>query len=158
MTFTAQKDVIRAATAGDEEELFDLISDFYIKKFGEMGLGFKKESVMPIIRTLIENHIIFVCTNDGKIVGGIGGVIVPWSFDPNELMFQETAWFVKEENRGSKVFLRLFNVMEDYCKEMGIKYIAMGSLGNYRDNILCNFYSRKGYKHYETLYIKSLGG
>ncbi|MEA2036823.1 MAG: GNAT family N-acetyltransferase, partial [Nanoarchaeota archaeon] len=95
-----------------------------------------------------------VSEEKGNIVGCIGGFILPYEFEKNLIMFQEAFWYVDEEYRGTRISLKLFNAVEQYCRENKVTHIIMGSLGNRRDDALASFYSRKEYKPYESTYIK----
>ena len=150
--------MIRKAKIEDEPAVFDMVRKFYNKAFDEFNVDFNEETAHKIGKELIKNHLVFVSCDADKVTGCIGGFIVPSQFDANASMFQETLWYVDKEYRNSRDSLRLFSSVENYCKENGVTHIIMASLGNRRDEALSRFYDKRGYTHFETTYIKSIGG
>jgi len=150
--------LIRRAIISDEPMVFEMVRKFYNKAFSEFNVEFKEETAHNIGSELIKNHLVFVACDGDKVIGCIGGFITPSQFDAGSNMFQETLWYIDEAYRTSRDSLRLFSAVEDHCKDNGITHIIMASLGNRRDESLARFYDRRGYTHFETTYIKSIGG
>lgn len=100
-----------------------------------------------------EIGVVFVCEEDGKFVGTLGGFKFP---DPcnGKLMATEMFWFVLPEYRGrGKELLVEF---EDWAKENKCERIIMVHLKDVMPEIVKNIYIKKGYIEMETHYIKEV--
>ena len=150
--------MIRRAIIDDEPVIFEMVKKFYTKAFGEFNIEFNKETAHKLGLGLIEDHLALVYCDEDKVIGCIGGFITPSQFDPKTKVFNEVLWYVDEDYRRTRAPLLLFNAVENYCKDNEIKHMIMASLGNRRDESLAKFYDRRGYVHFETTYIKSIGG
>ena len=97
--------------------------------------------------------IMFVIEKDGKIVGGIGGLIGPDLHSPR-MIAVETFWFVLPEYRGKG--FKLLNEFEKWADEKKADAVAMVHLVDCHPDILEKIYKRKGYQLIENHYLKVL--
>ena len=158
MSFTQSYElIIKKVEEKDIDAGIEMVKEFYLKAFKEQNLAFKYKDVKKLCEIIARKNISFIAYDGKKAVGSIGGFIIPHVFDSDEKMFNEVFWYVREEYRKSSLGIRLMKAIEEYCKNNKIKYCLMASLGNRRDDALCKLYSKRGYKHFETVYIKTIG-
>jgi len=149
--------IIRKAELGDIARGIEMVRAFYSSAFKEMDLAFDEKEADKLCQILVKDNLAIVAIDKDKVIGAIAGMITPYIFDPGARMFQETVWYVDESYRNGPLPIRLIHSAEDYCKEHNIRYCLMASLGNRRDESLAKLYGRRGYKHFETTYIKTIG-
>lgn len=67
---------------------------------------------------------------DGRVIGGGGMIVVPWSPGPTRLN-PRMAWvynvFVDPEHRGSGVARQLMDAMHAWCRDQGIERLALNA-------------------------------
>ena len=100
-----------------------------------------------------DGGVIFVIKKDGKIVGGIGGLIGPDLHYPR-MIAVETFWFVLPEYRGEG--MKLLDAFEQWAKENKCDCVAMIHLADSHPKALEKIYKRKGYQLIENHYLKVL--
>lgn len=148
--------IIRKGVLEDIEEVLGLIEEFYEESLKGYGLSFSCETLRNTINNFIVNQIGLVAEKDGKIIGCIGGIVVPSIFDNKEKIAQEAIWYVKKEERKGAVGIRLLKEFEKECILRGAKFISM----IYEENLLAeelkNFYEKSGYKLMENHFIKGV--
>ena len=98
---------------------------------------------------------IWVIEKCGTIVGLIGGLITPQFFSM-ELTGIEAFWFVDEENRGSLESGRLLVHFEDWAISNKVTALHLGFMEKIHPERMREFYERRGYKRFETVYRKTL--
>lgn len=102
------------------------------------------------------NSALLGLCKEGKIIGVIGGVIVPHPFNPKFRLMSEMAWYVRKEERNSMWSIRLMNEFEKECKIKGAHAIAMTLRSSLRAKELDSLYTRKGYTLQEQVYQRSI--
>ena len=96
---------------------------------------------------------IFALEDERKITGALGFLIGP-ALEDGVLCCTEAFWYVDEKHRGAG--LKLLNKFESYAKSIGCKRIGMVHLENSMPDKLKKLYTRKKYKHIESMYLKEL--
>jgi RimJ/RimL family protein N-acetyltransferase len=97
------------ATLDDLPEMME-----HAKVFVEFyGMEWHEPSVNALLIKLINNGVVKVALADGKVVGGIGGIVVPNPWNTQHKLMQELFWWVAEEFRGTSVGLRLLHAFEN---------------------------------------------
>jgi len=145
--------MIRQATSDDAEAVKPLISMFYNEILGDLGANHSDEYVDRCVAN-IDNSIYFISESNGRITGVIGGVLVDSFFDSKKI-FQEIIWYVDKKERIT-VGMRLFDKLEEYCKNIGVKKMVMARMHSEQGGKIENFYLRHGYNPVETHYLKEL--
>ena len=90
---------------------------------------------------------------DGKIHGALGAVKFPDPFNGDTIAV-ENYWFVIPEFRGRGALL--LKEFERWSRAEGCKRISMVHLQKLQPEELKEFYTRLGYEHIESAYVKSL--
>lgn len=148
--------IIRDAEDKDIDEIVSLIYKFCEESLGEYNLSFSTETLKSTTKNFIDNLIGLVIEKDGQVVGMIGGVVSPSMFDSNQIVGQETVWYISKDYRGGSIGFRLMKEFEKRCKSMGATLVYMGHMNNLNADILKRFYEKGNYKSMETHYIKRI--
>jgi len=148
--------IIRQAVLDDTEATLALIEEFYEESLKEYGLSFKVETLIDTIFNFITNHIGLVAEKDGKIIGVIGGVVMPSIFDKDQKIAQEVIWYITKEERKGTMGIRLLKAFEEECVKRGAKFISMIYMGNLLSDELKRFYEKLSYKLMENHFIKEV--
>lgn len=98
---------------------------------------------------------LWVARADGRVIGGIGGIISPGLFSPN-LSGVETFWYVSAAHRGGSIGIRLFDTLEVWLGLQGASTITMVFIHGLMDEKLQKFYTHRGYRLLEECWIKEL--
>ena len=150
--------IIRRAVPGDEESAAPAVLEFYTELVERNGMPFNAESAKRLMRYFTGNlpgGVAFVAWEGDRIIGFIAGVVLPWSLDVSETIFEELAWFVSKTARKTTAGVRLYRQMEEYCRAVGAKAMTMGSFVASHGSVDA-FYGRKGYKEVEKKWLKIL--
>lgn len=146
--------MIRQATFKDVEDIYLLIKEFQTESLNEYMMSFRFATLYHTIMKHISIGIVLVLDKEG-IKGVIGGMLMPSMFDSNELISQETMWYVTKSERGREG-LKLLNAFEDESRKRGAKFIIMVGMGNLNNGELTRLYSKRKYQLLERQYIKGV--
>lgn len=148
--------IARRAGIGDAEQALPLIEAFFEESLKRFGVSFDKERVLDVCKLFAGDHLGFVLSDNGVIVGILAGMLSPYFLDPRSTVFQEVAWYVKPEARpyGRK----LLQALESHCKHIGVNMIIMVGLRGSKSEgeRFDRFYQLNGYIPQETHYLKCL--
>ncbi len=140
--------MLKRATIED----FDLVYDMAVK-FSEEFSQYK-EFVEPLfLETIIRD--ILMSPDELKVallhgeMGMLLGEVSQFPYGPH-LVAVERAWWVKPENRMTKVGLELLEAFEFWANKVGCKIITMSCL----DEGVGKLYEKQGYKLSERAYMK----
>lgn len=142
---------IRPATMEDLEQAMELVKNFHEESLHDFGMFSNKETTLGLAPKLKDGTLILEVK--GEIVGLISGLESTLPGTGTKL-FHEIMWFVKKEYR--RYGLKLFSELEDKCRKEGYDHIIMTCLGNDHGNTLSKLYKAKGYRFFESHYIKNL--
>ncbi len=99
--------------------------------------------------------VIFALFDGARVAGAIAGVAHPEPYS-GELIAQEFFWFVSKEYRGTVASVRLYKLLEAWCRQKACAELRMVHLMDSMPEKLAAFYERMGYSKVETLYAKRL--
>ena len=144
--------MIRKVTPKDEEEIVELIREFFDEEISKRGIAFDRFKVIQDFRNFVDNPAImaFCIDNNGKIDGFIALIIARRPFF-GELSANELIWYVRKPSR--REGLKLLKHIEKICDEIGCKNILMIGL---KDTKAEKVYHHLGYKTLETVFLKQL--
>lgn len=150
--------IIRDPIIEDKDNIYKMAKNFYLSSnYEQMNLSFSRAAVYKFIHFVIESpmYILKVAELNERLVGLICGMCTPWHIDPNQSILIELYWWAEPEleiNIGND----LLTEYEKEAKNRGINFLTMGTQSYDREDILCKFFERKGYKHLNKTYIKEL--
>lgn len=98
---------------------------------------------------------IWVIEKDDQIVGLIGGICSPLFF-AKAIIAVEAFWFVEKEHRGSLEAIRLLEHFEKWAEAQKPFAIHLGFMEEIHPEKVKDFYERRGYRRFETVYRKML--
>jgi hypothetical protein len=127
--------------------------------FSEGGLPgkFHVEHFITVWRNLLNSGMgaLWLAEADGKLFGGIGGILYPTMFSP-QLSAVETFWYVEPNSRGGTCGIRLHKEFETWAALRGAKTVTMVHINGLMPDSLARYYMKHNYKPFETCYIKEL--
>ena len=145
---------IRIATIEDAIGITGLILKFFEESLQHFGFTICTTSALHTSQTFILQHIIFVAEKKKKIMGVIGGVVLPSIFNSQQRLGQEIIWYVEKKERAGTVGIRLIKAFERECKRYGASLICMVHMSNLYADKLGKVYKQMNYTDLETQYIK----
>lgn len=147
--------IFEVRTDDELRELQDVLENFYKILPYEGDTNEFRKHWLPTWKNLIQTRggKIFALEKDQKIIGALGFFITR-AVEDGALCCTEAFWYVHENHRGSGI--KILNKFEDYAKSIGCKRIAMVHLENSMPEKLKKLYTRKKYKHIESMYLKEL--
>ncbi len=149
---------VRQATKSDHSEMERIVSNFFQEnEFTRLGIEIDLKSTNKLVELITDNHLMLVLeTVEEKptIVGGVGGMIIPFLFNDKVLMFQEFFFYIEPKYR--KYSLLLFRELELACKRLEVNNIIMGFPSYNNMDRLERFYKMRGFRKLETHFIKRI--
>ncbi len=156
MIETLEKVIIEKAKIEDIPEIVNLIREFFTESLSGYSLSLDNLTIHETVSKYITNYIGIVAKRGDKIIGTIGGLVMSSIFDKNQMIGQETIWYINKEERKGSAGIRLIKEFENRCKELGAHLVAMVHMGNLYTDVLDKLYKMRGYKLMETQYIKEI--
>jgi len=136
-----------------------LVLDMAHKFFAESNIGgeFNDETFILSWTGFMKsgNGTIFILTEEGQIVGAIGGLTYR-DINTGKGLALETFWYVDTEFREKGVGGQLIYQLEQWAKSMFCTRLIMGALMNAEFSKMEKFYTAKGYKIIEANFSKDL--
>lgn len=150
---------LRLANDNDIDTLLGILKLFH-KESTYSNLEFNDLRVRDIlVDSLLSSNdnkvIILAITKDtNEIVGLIAGQtsIAPFSY---QKVGVETAWYMLQEHRGSRIALELLGAFEEWCRLVGCHLIQMSSLAS-SNAIVDTIYNHRNYHMVEKSYLKEI--
>ena len=107
--------------------------------------------------TLLEpsDSVVLVAEVDGRVVGGIVGIVSRYWFNPAVSCATEMAWWVAEEHRGGTAAIRLYREFERWAEERNCEVISMSDLVIDGETPAGNLFHKLGYTTVERAHIKA---
>lgn len=101
------------------------------------------------------NVVYFLAIEDNKIIGSIGGAVIPYFFSTRKKA-GDLGFYVEPEYRGSRAAIKLVNALESWAKEKGVEDLYLGQTTGVDVDKTRDFYERLGYKVVGVNTIKHL--
>lgn len=99
--------------------------------------------------------IIVLAVENDKTIGMIVGATSEPLFS-TEKMACEMAWWVDPDHRNSRVGFKLIEAYEYWANKVGCKFVQLCSMEDDYGKRLDKFYTRRGFKLYESAYLKEV--
>lgn len=148
--------MIRLATAEDIEQLAEFGGRFFASSgYGKL-LPYVGQDMVQALYAILDAGVIYVAEDEGKLVGGILGVMSCLWCQPSVQLAAELGWWMTEEFRKSPISIRLLKEFEAWAQRQGAKLVVMSDMvmdGEYRVGDMLN---RLGYQTTERAHMKVL--
>ncbi len=120
--------MIRTTTLLDDQNILELTQEFYPYTSYAKWAPFDNETVLDLIASVRRKGILFVAEEEGKIVGIIGAIGVPFMFNADIISAHEVIWYVTSAYRKSNIGLQLRRKADQLCGLKGWKAFRMARL------------------------------
>jgi len=147
---------IRNFVLEDLAQVKILIVSFYNESLKHYGITLDDKTLEETLMTFLNPNIGIVAELDEKIIGCIGGVACRSIFNKNQIIAQESMWYVNKEFRHGTIGVRLIKAFKDECKARGASLLSMVSMRNLNANKMNDFYTKSGFRSMETHFIKGI--
>lgn len=135
-----------------DKDIDMLCNAFSHESLAEFGMEVNIEKMWRDIADKCQEHS-FLLITEGRAVGLICGYLTT-SMTNEKLVVQEVMWYVYPEHR--KYGLVLLKYFEAHARSLKATSIIMALMHNSKSAQLGRIYERKGYKPFETHYMKEL--
>jgi GNAT superfamily N-acetyltransferase len=149
---------IRQATPDDLDVLIGLGETFFAYSPYSAEVNYDPESVRSTLISVMGNPgaIALVAEHDGKIVGGMVGVMTVLWFNRNVAIATELAWWMDPDHRAGRVGLVLFRRFEAWAKEMGAQLLVMSDFGSEKNPRVSRLFEQLDLRCVERSHFKAL--
>lgn len=144
---------VRNATLADVPAIVDMSERFYETTSYSRWAAFDPNTVEALATNLVENHLMLVADDGGKVVGMVGLFVAPFMFNANVMAAYEVVWWVSPDDQGKGAGKALLAAIEPACLAKGCKAIQMVHLASSPPQAAA-IYERMGYAHTESSYTK----
>ena len=156
---------IRPAEPNDVDTLVRMGEDFFAFSAFSRFADYDPQSVGGLLMGIIESQrtlltgnpmTVLVAEVDGKIVGGIVGVLTQLWFNNACKVASELAWWVAPEHRRGRTALKLYQAFEAWAKEQGAAHIVMSDLVVEGETPAAKLFEKLGYAIVERAHMKGV--
>lgn len=144
---------IRNATLADMPVIVSMSERFYRTLPFVDWFDFSPATVETLTANLVSDHVMLVAEVEGRVVGMVGLVVIPFIFNTEHRSAHEIVWWVDPEHQGNGTGKALLAAIEPACKEFGAEAIYMVHMANSPPQASA-LYERLGYEHIESSYAK----
>lgn len=148
--------MIRQATVKDVDDLIEMGKRFLDYSAFSGLTKVEDDDLARGLCSVLDNGVIFVAEKEGKIIGGICGMMSKFWFAPRTNVAAELAWWVDEEHRGSMSSIALLKAFEKWAKQNGAQVISMSDLRIDEDYPAAPLFTRLGYSVAERSHVKGV--
>lgn len=110
---------------------------------------FNREQLYNIVLKIIQDGTGIIAKVDGEPVGGIAGLLVPNTFNPEITTLAEFIWYILPEHRGSRAAAMAFNkyieMAKTCCDEATLSLLP-------DSNVNLKSLEKRGFKHEELAF------
>jgi GNAT superfamily N-acetyltransferase len=153
MTSTA---AVRRAGLQDAVAILPLAKRFVDRSPYAQYVTYDEEQARAALLQALSHGAVYVLeTEDGRIVGAIMGMMVPWWFS-KDVVAAEMGWWVNEDARGQGDALR--QRFEQWARDMRAPVVSMSDVILDDTTPAGALYERKGYELVERAWLKGLRG
>jgi len=112
----------RTMQEGDLEEALSIFKLFHEE--AQLPYPIEDEALLSYLRLHLvnDNMIALAVVDDGEVVGGLLGMIIPSIYDGKTLVAYQTHWFVKKEHRGKGYGMKLHLIFSEFAKLKDAKF------------------------------------
>lgn len=111
---------------------------------------------MKLLVAMIDQGMLVIAEEEGRVVGGIGGLLSPIHFNDAVLTGCMRFWWVDAPYQKTRLSMRLLDRIELAAAEAGCKYWFLSWVEVGHDRDLARLFRRRGYAIAEHEFIKTL--
>jgi len=147
--------MIRRATESDVSTIVEMSRKFYVHTsyYNMSKIEMNEEDVGALARHLISSGLMHVAELDGKVVGMIGVILIPFMFNLDHIHAGEVVWWVEPEGQSTGIGKALLQSIEAPAKAAGVTHIQMIDLVSSGSHV-AKLYEAFGYQLTERSYTK----
>lgn len=150
--------LIRRAKEEDIPQLWECCRKGHIHT-DNFGLGIEPDfpSLEAYLKSIMsqDRTIVLVVELEGKVLGTMASVIVPWFSNHSVLTAWEVWWFVDESIRNWGAGEHLMDTMTEWAKDHGAKFLLCGfPTSNPYGESLTRHFERSGFKEYSRIFFR----
>lgn len=148
---------IRPATDDDTDTLIALGERFFaFSRFAEI-VPFAADGARAALRKFMDTGVVLVAeAPDGRVAGGIVGVMTQVWFNPCARLAAELAWWVDTEFRGTSAGVKLARAFEQWARDNGAAAVSMSDLVIEGETPAGRLFEKLGYRVVERCQVRSL--
>jgi GNAT superfamily N-acetyltransferase len=146
--------MIRYAQVSDIPDIIRMSKVFYAMTHYPEFAPYDEETAERLSTLLIENHILFVAEAEGKVIGMVGGMLLPWLFNSSVITGHEIIWWVDREYQKTGLGIELLKALESEVAARGASRLQMAHFVHMPYS--ASIYESLGYKHTESIYLKEV--
>jgi GNAT superfamily N-acetyltransferase len=147
--------MIRRANNEDASAIVEMSKKFYVHTsyYNLSKIEMNVDDVSALARHLITSGLMHVAELDGKVVGMIGVILVPFMFNADHVHAGEVIWWVDPEAQSAGIGKALLASIEGPAKAAGATHIQMVDLVTSGSHV-AKLYEAFGYQLTERAYTK----
>jgi GNAT superfamily N-acetyltransferase len=152
--------VIRPPEPGDVLDLLRIGRAFYAASGSEAwGLGYDEDDLVASMAEMAESGFFRVAEADGRVVGAVGGLLVPWYLKRSQRIAHEVWWWVDPGYRGA-AGVELLRALEQWARDEGAACLQLASPPSLTDGhspaAVHRWFSSLGYEWVEASWTRRL--
>jgi hypothetical protein len=100
---------VRRGTFDDIEDILVMLQEFAVFYNSRYSVYPDEEHAKKFLTSMVNDHLVLVCTHDGETIGLIAGMLLPHIFNPKIKTLVETFWWVQKDYRETRAGAMLLN-------------------------------------------------
>jgi GNAT superfamily N-acetyltransferase len=146
---------VRPAVEADFPALV-LIGRKFAEQTAYRKVPYSEAGAVSWFRLMMNQGLLYVSEDGGRITGVIGGVMSPFLINPDYGVGTELLMWVEPEHRGGGTADALMDAIERAAREAGLTFWSMMSLEAINPDRVAKIYERRGYELAEHTFLKEL--
>jgi predicted N-acetyltransferase YhbS len=136
---------IREATYTDDIEAFAELGRRDHERSRYASIPYCVGTVMKLLVTMIDQRMLFIAEDEGRVVGAMGALLSPVHFNDAVLAGCMRFWWVDLPYQKTRLAVRLLDRLEQQARALGCKawYVSAVTFDEARD--LRRLFRRRGY-------------
>lgn len=147
--------MIRAATHTDVPDLIELGAMMHAESPRFRRLMFRPDKLEAMARPLMDNGIVLLAEDRGRVVGMAIGAVIEQFFTDAKLAV-DLAVYVVPSHRGGPWFVKLIKAFEAKAVELGAAEITLGISTGLQTERTARLYEKMGYRRSSVGMVKDV--
>ncbi len=104
--------------------------------------------LLPLMRCLVGRD------SEGNVASAYVGIPSDYMFNPEWTVMNEIVWYIKEEYRGVRSLIQLFNEVRDFCNQEQVDMWSISIPSFFRSSGVEKLMSKQGYFLQDLKYVR----